>query len=170
MRCSEFLDLYSDYRDGRVGDPAVVARLRRHLLQCPRCARYDARISRGVTVLRSLSALEPTTAFRHDLVRRLGEAAEAPVPLTPAPAGLMVGLMIAAAILLLVWPSGSTRRPVLSPPAQTAAAHRPLPAIVVTAGPPFVGFTELTVPAFSATWRVPGAESEPDVGYAIAVR
>ena len=166
MTCSEFLEHYSAYRDQILRDPVGFERMRRHLAECPRCRLYDARIARGVTALRSFSELQPSAQFRRRLARRLAQSTTEPLPITPAPAGLMVAFMLAAAVLLLVWPSA--RPPATGP--ERRVARSPLPAIVVSPGPPFVSFTSLDVPAFSATWRIPGAHTESFVGYAVAGR
>lgn len=166
MTCSEFLEQYSDYRDGILADPAEFDRMRQHLAECPRCRTYDARIARGVTALRSFAEIQPSLQFRRRLARQLAQSTTDPLPITPAPAGLMVAFMLAAAVLLLVWPS--TKRPTARP--ERPIARRLLPAIVVSPGPPFVSFTSLDVPAFSATWRIPGAHTESFVGYAVAGR
>ena len=127
---------------------------------------YDARVARGVTLLRTLSDLEPSARIRHQLERR-GRTAPLQLeePVRPAPAGVMGGLMVATAVILLVWSIGSGE-----PDArlQTAAAEvewaqpatRPLPAVVAIPSPPFVSFTQLAAPSFQARWRTPGAHDE----------
>jgi hypothetical protein len=167
MICSEFLESYSDFRDGLIGDPDLARRLAEHLLDCRRCMQYDARLARGVTLLRTLSDLEPSPRFRRELARQLESghlALEDPV--RPAPAGVMVGLMVATAAALVLW---AGTRPSDTPelPAARAALPRtvPLPAVVAHASPPFVSFTELSAPAFETDWRTPGAEDVSPVGW-----
>jgi len=161
MTCSEFLESYSDFRDGLIDDPGVARRLGDHLAVCPRCMQYDARVARGATLLRSFSDIEPSPRFRRELARRLTRShLTLEEPVRPAPAGIMVGLMVATAIALVVWTSGE-RGAVAVPAVETAAARAapspPPPAVVALPSPPFVSFTELSAPAFDTEWRTPGA-------------
>jgi len=164
MTCSEFLETYSDFRDGLIDDPGLARRLADHLAVCPRCMQYDARVARAATLLRSFSDIEPSPRFRRELARRLNRShLTLEEPVRPAPAGIMVGLMVATAIALVVWTTGD--HPVESAPAvETAAASAspspPPPAVVALPSPPFVSFTELSAPAFEAEWRTPGAGDE----------
>lgn len=168
MTCAEFLEFYSDFRDGVIGDPALARRLSEHLLECPRCMQYDARLARGVTLLRTLSDLEPSPGFRRELARQL-EARHLVLeePVRPAPAGIMVGLMVATAAALVLWAGTRPSEPTAATSAPTtvvALPHTtPLPAVVAHAGPPFVSFTDLSAPALEADWRTPGATDESPV-------
>ncbi len=158
MHCTEFLEHYSDYRDGLVEDQDVLRRMSMHLLSCPRCMRYDARVARGVTVLRTLSDIEPSPAFRRELADRLaGPAYDTDEPITPAPAGLMVALMLITAAALFLW-HGSTAAPKTEVVEQ---ASPPLPMVIVSPGVPFVGFAGFSVPAFDADWHTPGPDDDP---------
>ncbi len=162
MHCSEFLEHYSDFRDARLADPDLARQLRRHLLACPQCTRYDARVSRGVTLLKTLSDLEPSSDFRGNLRDRLLSAPMAePEPIMPASAGLMVALMVATGVALVVWDRLAVT--VDSPPPPHASMETPVPAVVANPGIPFVSFTNLSVPAFGGGWRTPGAIDEPFV-------
>ncbi|MFQ5702871.1 MAG: zf-HC2 domain-containing protein [Gemmatimonadales bacterium] len=128
MRCSDFLELYSDYRDGLIADRARTERIRHHLATCSRCMEYDARISRGVMALRATSDIEPSRNFLCQLDDRLAGSPQ----LVPsdgaarvAPAGFMVGLMLLAALAIVV----SRARP---------ATHSvATPATTLVAPPPF---------------------------------
>ena len=166
MRCSEFLAAYSDFRDGLIDDPALERQVIDHLLSCSRCMQYDARVARGVTLLRTLSDLEPSARLRRRLKRRVGGTPlRLEEPVRPAPAGVMGGLMVATAVILLVWSIGGGEPEVRL---ETAAAEvewappasQPLPAVVAIPSPPFVSFTELAAPSFEARWRTPGAHDE----------
>ncbi len=163
MRCTEFLEHYSDFRDAQFANPDLARQMRRHLLACPRCMQYDARVSRGVTVFKTLSDLEPSTDFRRSLTRRLlSEPLAEPEPVMPASAGLTVALMVATGVALVVWDrSASSTEPLPS----SAASEIPVPAVVANAGIPFVSFTDLSVPAFGGGWRTPGAIDEPLVSH-----
>lgn len=153
MRCHEFLDHYSDYRDGLITDPAVHHALRRHLMECPRCLRYDVRIARGALLLRTAGEIEPSRRLRRRLGRRLAAASVDAEPVVPGRAGLMVALMLAAGLVLVLWQTArgpeqrEARRPV----------PRSIPAVLANPGVPFVTITDLALPAFGADWRAPGA-------------
>lgn len=160
MQCAEFLELYSDYRDGLLQDGGLERSMLRHLLSCPHCMCYDARVARGVTALRAFSDLEPSAGFRAALDGRLATSAlQEAEPVTPGPAGVMVGLMVATAIALLFW-AGQSRTADQAP--QAVATHeiepvpRPLPAVVANPGAPFVSFANLSVPAFDREFRTSG--------------
>ena len=92
MRCTEFLELYSEYRDGLIASSALERSMLRHVATCQTCMRYNARVSRGVTAMRAFSDLEPTAGFRGELDGRLARAAMVEEePVLPGPTGLMVG-------------------------------------------------------------------------------
>lgn len=158
MHCADFLEHYSDYRDGLIDDQDLRDQLGRHLLSCPRCTRYDARLARGVTVLRSLSYVDPSPGFRGQLARRIAtQPAEAEAPIMPAPAGLMVALMLLAAAALLVWHGAAE-----APPLELAVQDTmPPPALlVVSPGGPLVGFADFSVPALAGESPPTGVDAE----------
>jgi hypothetical protein len=156
MRCTEFLEHYSDYRDGLIDDPALHRALRQHLVECRGCMRYDARIARGALVLRTTGDIEPSGRFRRRLRRRLATAGAVPEPLVAGWPGLMTGLMLTAclALAIWIWQAGT------SPGPQRAAAEptppRLAPAVLAHPSVPFVTFTDLSVSAFRTEWRAPG--------------
>jgi len=159
MQCNEFLELYSEYRDGLIAGSVLERRMLRHAATCQACMCYDARVSRGVTAMKVFSDLEPSAGFRGELDGRLARAALVEEePVMPGPAGLMVGLMVAAALSLVVWggwggtnslQSLAVERVVPTPP--------PLPAVFANPRPPFVSFADLSIPAFDPETRTPGA-------------
>src|SRR2546426_5959828 len=53
MTCPEFLDRYTDFRDGLITAPRELRRFGRHLVQCASCRRYDAAVRRGVLALQA---------------------------------------------------------------------------------------------------------------------
>ena len=159
MDCTDFLERYSDYRDGLIEDAALWERMSQHLLSCPRCMQYDARVARGVTLFKTLSDIRPSWAFRRRLASRLADAnLVLDEPVTPAPAGIMVALMLITAAALFVWESTAGPPQVAVEPAPTEV---PLPVAVANPGPPFVSFAHLSVPAFGAAWRAPGSGEAP---------
>ena len=63
MKCSEFLDSYTDFRDGALG-PGKGDALRAHMTGCVPCRRYDRVVTRGVRLLRALPGTPPDPDFR----------------------------------------------------------------------------------------------------------
>ena len=101
MNCSEFLEIYSDYRDGRLENASVARSVREHLRDCEACMRYDAVVCRGVMALRSEDELEPSRRIAFRGLNMLPDSAE---PVSPVPAKFAGAMMIAAALALLLWP------------------------------------------------------------------
>ncbi len=131
MNCSEFLELYSDYRDGRLQDPAVARAVRKHLSECDACMHYDAAICRGVMVLRAAEELEPSRTISY---ASLGQLPDTAVQASPTPARFAAALMVAAALALLLWPeaeepvaSAAVARVEPSPPPPTVKLPKPTP-------------------------------------------
>jgi len=115
MNCSEFLELYSDYRDGCLEDPGVARAVRQHLCECESCMRYDAAICRGIMALRSTD-VEPS---RLVVVRNVSLMPDTGDTVSPTPAKFAGALMVAAAIALLVWPRAeepATSQPIAQAP------------------------------------------------------
>jgi anti-sigma factor RsiW len=157
MHCAEFLENYSDYRDGLIEDQALLEQLSQHLLTCPHCTRYDARLARGVTVLRTLSHVDPSPGFRRQLAHRLTVSpVEAEQPIIPAPAGILVALMVVTAAALFLWHGSAD-----APQAEVAEQSAPAVMVVVSPGVPLVGFADFSVPALDGERPAPGAADEP---------
>lgn len=132
MRCSDLLELYSDYRDGLITDPRTLRSVQQHLRHCERCMNYDALVSRGVIALKATSDIRPSTLFSQRLERRLAtdsSAVRSGDAVRPAHAGIMVGLMVATAIAMLLWVGVVDEE--TSPPAPVAASIEPTPTPVV---------------------------------------
>ncbi len=121
---------------------------------------YDARVARGVTLLRTFNDLEPSREFQQKLAGRLADAdVVLEEPVTPGPASVMVGLMVAASVALLFW-TGSDRQTVAEPILVQAPVTEPLPAVVANPGVPFVSFADLSVPPFKPLRPTPGATDQ----------
>src|SRR5881628_2395311 len=72
MTCAEFLDRYTDFRDGLITAPRELRRFGRHLVQCASCRRYDTAVRRGVLALQAgAESIEPSPEFRPRLDARL---------------------------------------------------------------------------------------------------
>ena len=139
MTCREFVARYSDFRDGLITAPREVRRFARHLASCAACQRYDATLQRGIGSLQG-SALEPDTAFRMRLERRLdSERAQAGRPAFPARPAFAAALLVALAIGLIAWESAQHRQNVVIAPTLPPV---PFPKPVAQAGVPFVSFQD----------------------------
>ncbi|HKW42468.1 MAG TPA: zf-HC2 domain-containing protein [Gemmatimonadales bacterium] len=145
MTCAEFIERYTDVRDGLITSPRELRRFERHLVMCPSCRRYDVAVRRGVLALQAAETIEPSPEFRRRLDARLERERRAAADV-PAQAGAAVALFVAAALALVAWEG--MRRP--------EVAHvRPLPPVpfprpVVQAGVPFVSFQDPRASVFTA--------------------
>lgn len=138
MRCADFLQRYSDLRDGVTLERSVALELERHLRTCPRCARYDYAVTRGVGALRLLSEIEPSPAFRRELRARLALAARGAPQLAPMrmPAAVAAAALVAVAAATLLYEGMSARHE-----RALAETERAVPLVIVHPGVPFVSFT-----------------------------
>ena len=137
MRCTEFLQRYSDLRDGAIVEREVVLQLEQHLRSCPRCARYDYTVTRGVGVLRLLGEIEPSPAFQRGLRARLALAARGVPRGTPVrrPAAIAAAALLAVAGVVLLY-EGLTARHERA----LAETERAVPQVIANPGVPFVSF------------------------------
>ncbi|MGH7646426.1 MAG: anti-sigma factor family protein, partial [Gemmatimonadales bacterium] len=71
MNCTEFLERYSDFRDGLVTALRERRRFERHLGRCASCREHDARVRRGVMALQAARTIHPSPDFRRRLDARL---------------------------------------------------------------------------------------------------
>ena len=71
MDCPEFLDRYTEFRDGLISASRELRRFRRHLAVCERCREYDATVRRGVGALQETGTIQPSADFRRRLDARL---------------------------------------------------------------------------------------------------
>src|SRR5216110_590814 len=117
MTCFEFLERYTDFRDGLITAPRELRRFERHLAHCTGCRRYDTAVRRGVLALQAVGTIEPSRAFRRRLDARLERERRAAREV-PASAGVAAALVLAAALAMLAL-EGVRRpevaRPVLPP-------------------------------------------------------
>lgn len=70
MSCDEFIQGYSDYRDGLLPE-GKRARFDRHIERCDQCARYDSVVDRGVGLWCGLPGAEASPDFLPRLQHRL---------------------------------------------------------------------------------------------------
>src|SRR5258708_23221491 len=99
MTCAEFLERYTDFRDGLVTAPRELRRFGRHLARCTGCRRYDAAVRRGVLALQAVETIEPSRDFRRRLDARLERERRAPRG-AQATAGLASAALAPAAAAL----------------------------------------------------------------------
>jgi len=137
MICREFLDRYTEFRDGLIAAPRELRRFQRHLAQCAGCRRYDAALLRGVAALQDVETIEPSADFRRKLDARLA-AERSRDAAVPASAGLVAAMLVLVALSLLVVEAG--RRPQLAQALPLPPAAFPKP--VAHAGLPFVSFQD----------------------------
>jgi hypothetical protein len=117
MDCAEFLDRYTEFRDGLVTAPRELRRFRRHLAGCEHCGHYDTAVRRGVLALQAAETIEPSPDFRRRLEKRLArERLTTASALMPPRAGIAAALLIAAALAGLVIDSLHRARRVAAAP------------------------------------------------------
>lgn len=75
MLCREFRDLHPAFLDDTLSAHDLVE-MQLHLAECVRCSRYDTAMRRGLMVLRSLPAVEPSADFLDRLNQKLLAAQE----------------------------------------------------------------------------------------------
>jgi len=146
MHCSDFLEGYSDYRDGLITDAQLLRLMRRHVDACAVCAGYDERVREGV---QALGEIEPSDGFRDRLRSRLAASEDRPTePTTLGAAGVAAALMLAAAVALLTYEGSRRQVEVKAAAPGVASSEKSLPLVVVNPGVPFVTFIDLSVSPF----------------------
>lgn len=141
MQCPEFLDRYTEFRDGLVSGSRELRRFQRHLVACADCREYDATVRRGVVALQSAGQIQPSADFRRRLDARLNveRSRLQGEPVMPIRLRLVAALLLAVAATLVL-------RETMRAPAQIAEAPQ-LPAVtfpkpVANAGVPYVTFQD----------------------------
>jgi len=138
MTCAEFLDRYSEFRDGLITAPGEARRFDQHLAQCPNCRTYEGTLRRGVRALQGVDVLLPSAEFRTRLESRLRSEGLITGSTPPGGAGVAAALFIAVAIALLAF-EGVKRVDVAHAPMLPPV---PFPKPVAQAGVPFVSFQD----------------------------
>jgi anti-sigma factor RsiW len=137
MTCAEFLDSYTEFRDGLLATPAEVRRFERHLARCDACRQYDTTVRRAVLALQAAEGVEPSADFRRRLDRRLRRERFLSGPMLPTRIGLIAALFVAVTIALVA-AEGVRRSPRHTPMLPPV----PFPKPVAQAGLPFVSFQD----------------------------
>ena len=145
MTCAEFLDRYTDFRDGLITAPRELRRFERHLARCAGCRRYDIAVRRGVLALQAVGTIEPSRDFRRRLDARI-ERERGATREVPARAGIAAALFVAAALAMLALEA--VRQPQVA--RAPALPPVPFPHPVVQAGVPFVSFQDPRAGVFAA--------------------
>jgi anti-sigma factor RsiW len=122
--CSQFLDGYSDFRDGQL-ESEVREAYAAHMADCPGCARYHRVVDRGVQLFRELPEIRPSEDFLPRLQHRIFHLDEEQRRSGSYSSGVSAGLALAIAALLAIaaWvPSVRPRAATLTLPAVAARA------------------------------------------------
>jgi len=72
MDCREFCDQHLAFVDDTLAGIELV-RMQRHMAECERCAKHDAKMRRARLLFRNLPSIEPSANFSHRLEARLRE-------------------------------------------------------------------------------------------------
>jgi hypothetical protein len=119
--CSEFLEIYSDFRD----DLLEVERredMVLHLALCESCARYHRVLHEGIATLLRAPEISPSEDFLDRLDREIVRASREPRP--GAPVGVVIALAVAIGAVAWLPTVGAGPEPTLLPPV-VAQAPRP---------------------------------------------
>src|SRR6266550_1463211 len=100
MTCAEFLERYTDFRDGLITAPRELRRFERHLMRCAGCRRYDTAVRRGVLALQAAGTIEPSRHFRRRAGGRVGRERRGAPEVTGS--GRLAGALVLAAALAML--------------------------------------------------------------------
>jgi hypothetical protein len=130
LDCADFLDGYTDYRDGRLDD-GTLASFRQHLTECASCARYDRVVQRGTRLFCELPELTPSDDFQARLQHRIYHLEDERRRFGASASGVPTGyvLSIAALLMIAAWAPLARPRPARSAVTRlpAVAAHAPHP-------------------------------------------
>lgn len=140
MRCTDFLNLYSDFRDDAIEDAHTKRALAYHLAGCSHCAEYHRSLTKGTELLRS-EEVEPSERFRVRLRCQLAlRAHRTPQPAFPWPARVAASLLVAAVVFEgVIQTAHQIERPLTH--------TRSSPAVLAEAVDPLVGVSMVNVTA-----------------------
>ncbi len=102
MTCEEYLARHSEYLDEELGAEAA-AEMRRHGAGCPRCARYDRVLRRGLALVRELEPVLPSTDSYLSLHEHLARTTPAPPEVGAPRAPFAVTIAVAGVVALVAW-------------------------------------------------------------------
>lgn len=105
MHCSEYLALFSDFRDGRT-EEAQSREIEEHLRVCPRCEEHFSAVERGVSLLRSVPEVDLPPDFHPRLRHRLfhlHDSARIATESLGSGATTLAVLAVAAVLAIAAW-------------------------------------------------------------------
>jgi len=128
MKCSEYLSISSEFRDGRT-QAGVATEIEAHLASCPVCHRHQAALREGVDLLRSLPDLDVPPDFKARLEHRIFHIEDGAIIAREAVGSGATTLAVVGVALLLALAAWAPRVGILEPALE-------LPVVVVSAPPP----------------------------------
>ena len=137
MRCREFFERHSEFRDGLITSSKDLRRFMRHMAHCASCRRYDATVRQAVQALHTAAPITPSADFRQRLDARLAIERRR-VPRPPARSGFSAAMLVLAALALFFFEVGRRPRIEKAPLLPPAAFPKP----VARAALPFVSFQD----------------------------
>jgi anti-sigma factor RsiW len=146
MDCREFCDQHLAFVDDTLAGIELV-RMQRHIAECERCAKHDAKIRRALLLFRNLPPIAPSADFSHRLEARLKECHREQLVHTQR--NLRVGAFAAvlASVIMLGY-IGTTLYDHASPPGDVVMA--PVVATIPDSDPEFTPITT-SAPAIVAS-------------------
>ena len=124
--CSQFLEGYSEFCDGKLEDARREA-FEHHRIACESCARYDRVIRRGVELFRELPPATPSADFLPRLQHRIFHVDEERLRERQSSASsLLILALVATALAATAWlPMAGREPPLVQLPAIAAKAPPP---------------------------------------------
>jgi anti-sigma factor RsiW len=155
MDCRQFCDQHLAFVDDTLAGIELV-RMQRHLAECERCARQDAKIRRALLLFRNIAPIEPSPDFTRRLESRLRECHSEEF-LPTAHRNLMRGAIaatVASALMLgyigsTLYNEGTTRDMLLAPVVAMAPEVELTP--IATATPAIVASVSAGLSIWPAT-------------------
>jgi len=146
MKCSEYLALSSEFRDGQI-QAGISAEIEAHLGSCPMCHRHQEALREGVDLLRSIPGLDVSVDFRARLEHRIFHIEDGALIAREAVGSGATTLAVVGVAVLLALAAWAPRAGILEPAVE-------LPAVVVSAPAPRI---------FTASHRRPTFPGGPSV-------
>lgn len=154
LDCSQFLEGYSEFRDGRL-DAVLRGAFEAHIDDCAACARYHRVVLRGVEIFRELPQLTPSHEFQPRLQHRIFHLQDELKRSGVSPSGTTAAItfVIAALLTATAWiPVLQRPAPALQlpPVAATLPIPEQSPSLFRSAPLLWPGAAQVSAPAFIA--------------------